>query len=448
MNLGKLLLGAVFTALLLGDAKLKAQGTTPEVNHLKTILLTETDQGNISLVTSRFGLSITKFLHDDNLDFFARQMSDSSYLRINTNTTAIQHRFHAETFFLFRTNTNPIQSVSKKYPKDYKIENKNIEKYLIYDFYHEKMLGAVELEDRVSQSGKTYLVAISGIIPTAKLGNILVVQFLVDKSTSDFYFYKLDNFANPLSGLKSLSMVNPQNWQKIDMNTTPSILKLSTRTDQPFPLGAGNLQMDLNEEYVGLRHRSHLFGNLNTGKVYELSESRLDRNWTLINDGKVVFEKREKEETKSGTNYYSTVVVYDFVNDKQVKQITLPGKKVYEVRFSGGKYLVYWDSNPPVTHFEPKLFDMETETVVDINFPAVLEKNDDPKKKKIKATMAQICVANGILYKIQDVVFSKDLKKFAILSNLNLKSSASEVKYMVNGKQVLDEEFIDLYSIN
>lgn len=205
--------------------------------------------------------------------------------------------------------------------------------------------------------------------------------------------------------------------------------------------------MDLNQEYVGLSHRSHLFGNLNTGKVYELSELRLERNWTLINDGKVVFEKSEKEETQSGTNYYTTVVVYDFVNDKQVKQITLPGKKRYEVRFSGGKYLVYWDNSPPYPHFEPKLFDMETETVVDLEFPAVLEKNDDPKKKKIKASMTKLCLANGILYGIKDVVFSKDLKKFAILSYLNLKTSTSEVKYIVNGKQVMDEEFIDLYSI-
>lgn len=229
--LSKIFTGAVLIIFLLGHANLKAQGTPPEVAHLKTVFLTETDQGNISLVTNRFGLSINKFLHDDNLDFFARQMSDSSYLRINTNTSAIQHRLHTETFFLFRTNTSLIQSVLKKYPKDYKVENNKIDKYLIYDFYHEKMLAAVELEDRVSQNGKTYLVTISGVIPTAKQGNILVVQFLVDKSTSDFYFYQLNNFANPLSGLKSLSMVNPQNWQKIDMNTTPSLLKLSTRTD-------------------------------------------------------------------------------------------------------------------------------------------------------------------------------------------------------------------------
>jgi hypothetical protein len=181
------------------------------------------------------------------------------------------------------------------------------------------------------------------------------------------------------------------------MNKTPFILKLSTRTDQPYPLGAANLQIDINEEFVGLRHRSHSFGNLKTGKVYELSESRLDRNRTLLNDGKVAFEKREKEETKSGSNFYSTLVVYDFLNDKQVKQITLPGKKGYEIRFSGGKYLVYWNKSPPLTHFEPKLFDMETETAVDLTFLAVPEKSDDPKKKKIKATITQICLSNGII---------------------------------------------------
>jgi hypothetical protein len=88
------------------------------MTHIKTIFLTESEKGNISLVTSSFGLSINKFLHDDNIDFFARQMSDGSYLRINTNISAIQHRFHPETFFLFRATTNPIQPVTKKYPKE------------------------------------------------------------------------------------------------------------------------------------------------------------------------------------------------------------------------------------------------------------------------------------------------------------------------------------------
>jgi hypothetical protein len=79
------------------------------------------------------------------------------------------------------------------------------------------MPAAVELEDKVSQKSDTYLVNISGIINNTNFGNIPVVQFLVSKSSGDFYFYKLDNFKNPVKGLKSLLLFDPQNWQKIDL---------------------------------------------------------------------------------------------------------------------------------------------------------------------------------------------------------------------------------------
>ncbi len=430
-----LVLGSFFiTSLLFGQV--------PPVEHKGTMYLSQTVGDKFGL-GGTYSISVHWLIYNDELTFIGRQLADSAYLHIDPVKMNVEMKKVENSFLIFTSNTQPIQCV---YRSDYgnRVNPSNYDSLLLYDFQNRRVIGAIALEREGYNAKGKYRANAATVFSTDKKNYIFSAQYLVSKSSSAVHGYKL-NLLPSSTEVTSLKDFTPKAWQTIEYKKADTVFSVEGYTDQTFPLGA-TIKKDKNNEYLGFTHNYHFFYNLKEKNWTKLSEYDIERDWTLIPGGKLLFTKTEKEVEKKDTRYYTTIVVYDIKNRKVEKQITLPDKKKYKVFFSQGKYAAFYEEYPDVPRFSPKLIDIETGNVIgDIPLPSTLEEAFKGNKKKLKASMAEILVANDITYNIKEILFSSDMKRIIITRYLDMRGS--KAVFTVNGKQVIREEFFDVFEI-
>lgn len=107
-------------------------GQTPPIEHKGTMLLSQAVGEKYGL-GGTYSISVHWLIYNSQLNFIGRQLTDSIYLHIDPTTMNVEIRKLENSFFIFSSNTQPIQGVIKA---DYanRINPSNYDSILLYDF--------------------------------------------------------------------------------------------------------------------------------------------------------------------------------------------------------------------------------------------------------------------------------------------------------------------------